>query len=174
MRTPDLQIPTHPAYLPELHLSLCEGGWSRAFLILRKEIKSFYLSHVFNDPMDEIGKATCAFAEGATEAWFRWFDEPCTYLFRLKEDRAQKHILTLACWESPGDINFDDVTPEKENADWSVEVAKSHWIGLVSGELNKLSMLMRQPAYAEHRREFPHQHAAALRKWCDKHMRANS
>jgi hypothetical protein len=174
MRSPDIHIPSNPAYVPELHLSLCEHGWSHALLLLRMETKAFRLTHIFNDPMDEIGRATCALAEGATEAWFRWFDEPCTYLFRLREVRLQKQLLTLSCWETPGKIISSDKLPEKDDMDWSVEIARTHWIGLVAGELGKISMLMRQPEYAEHRRAFPHEHAAVLRQWCDKHMRSKA
>ena len=62
-------------------------GWTDAFLRVDSQTVEMQVTHVFNDPLYEIARATVELIDDRQSSAFLWFEEPGTLAFELTRDQ---------------------------------------------------------------------------------------
>ena len=123
------------------------AGWSSARLTIDERVEQLALTHIFNNPHEEIAKATAELIEGRESAAFVWLDEPGTYAFDfLRPDRSP----TLHGRFRAYDACFVQRVPEnvEPRLTLSFSTHLDYWVSLVQASLARTRELSRHSLYS--------------------------
>jgi len=129
-------------------------GWSDLVLWVGGEITQLRITHVFNDPLEELAQMAIDLRERMPQMAFILWDEPGGHRpeFNRVADQPHKYVVQIR--------SFPDGPPLP--SDWSDDfilefrVKADHLMKLIYFQLEKLARLTEEKSYREHR-EFSYQ-----------------
>lgn len=141
-------------YLRDVH------GWSQANSFINQRRYEFYMTHVFNDPLEAICMATVSLSKNANEALFTWLDEPGEYDWQFTRNTKDSFLLDVT-------INGYSDSSHQLGEELTFTVQRNFWIDIVTLEVEKVAKLLTYPNYKEHRypHTFPWQQLKQLRQY---------
>ena len=143
-------------------------GWSQARLYLDGACESFYLTHVFDDPLAAIVYPTIALAKGANEINFSWFDEPGQYDWKIEKVRSENDLLkvTICVYDDLFGTYNKQFYENNKVKEISFVVARDFWINIIVLEANKIATLLCYEPYKIDRnpQTFPWQELKELKR----------
>ena len=147
----------------------CRHGWSNARLYINGDCHDFFLTHIFDDPLEAICSATIPLAKGFDEASFSWFDEPGQYDWRLTKNTSDSSLLDVSIYvySSHVDSCNRQASAYLLEKEISFLVRRDFWIDLVTIEAEKTAKLMTYKHYKSDRRPdtFPWQEFQQLQRY---------
>ena len=150
-------------------LRRCTNGWSEAKLYINGDYHQFFLTHIFNDPLQAICTATVLLAKGTNEVCFSWYDEPGQYDWKITQAKSKADLLDVSIYEYENMMGCDrqqDFT-NKLMSEINFRVKRDFWLTLVALEIEKIARLLTYPHYKRDRNPhtFPWQDFKELKQY---------
>ena len=123
------------------------AGWSEAELRIGERTERLSMTHVFNDPNEEIARATVELLDGSKASRFHWLEEPGTKeFFFQRPDQSPRLLLRFRTF---GEI-YVDAVPDRTapHVAITVETHLAYWVTLVQTSLARTAALARHSLYS--------------------------
>lgn len=131
-----------------------EHGWSTCWIYANGQFLEISITHIFKeDPIEECIKSLIGIIRGETKSQFIWYGEPGGELISMQEISSKKHMIRFKV-----EGFAEDYGTQIKDLEISVEfeMKKKQLIRMFYFEFKKISELMKDKHYKEHRKnEFP-------------------
>ena len=143
-------------------------GSSNARLFINGHCHNFFMTHMFNDPLQAICEATVLLAKEVNEVYFSWYDEPGQYDWKFTKAESKQYLLDVSIYKYSDMMGYyhQQASSNKVIEEINFKVNRDFWIALVTLEIAKIAKLLTYDCYKVERdaHTFPWQELKQLKQ----------